>query len=171
MRILVTGGTGYIGSHGEHNPSPYLEKMEIGANNPYGRTKEQVEDILADLGAADLRWHIALLRYFNPVGAHPSGRIGEDPQGIPNKEDPRRRRCRRSHRPLPVRLRRVRPGIHRVQGRNQLLALGRQLAPGLPAVRGRFHQGQPAKYPEYAAKKQLLALDSPPEPAAGPQRG
>ena len=58
--------------------------MEIGANNPYGRTKEQVEDILSDLGAADSRWHIALLRYFNPVGAHPSGRIGEDPQGIPN---------------------------------------------------------------------------------------
>ena len=58
--------------------------MEIGANNPYGRTKEQIEDILADLGAADDRWHIALLRYFNPVGAHPSGRIGEDPQGIPN---------------------------------------------------------------------------------------
>ena len=70
--------------YGAHNPSPYLEKMEIGANNPYGRTKEQIEDILSDLGDADERWHIALLRYFNPVGAHPSGRIGEDPQGIPN---------------------------------------------------------------------------------------
>jgi UDP-glucose 4-epimerase len=70
--------------YGEHNPIPYVEKMEIGANNPYGRTKEQIEDILSDLGAADDRWHIALLRYFNPVGAHPSGRIGEDPQGIPN---------------------------------------------------------------------------------------
>ncbi|WP_258802758.1 UDP-glucose 4-epimerase GalE [Pseudarthrobacter sp. NS4] len=70
--------------YGEHNPIPYVEKMEIGANNPYGRTKEQIEDILSDLGAADPRWHIALLRYFNPVGAHPSGRIGEDPQGIPN---------------------------------------------------------------------------------------
>lgn len=70
--------------YGEHNPIPYVEKMEIGANNPYGRTKEQIEDILSDLGEADARWHIALLRYFNPVGAHPSGRIGEDPQGIPN---------------------------------------------------------------------------------------
>lgn len=70
--------------YGEHNPIPYVERMEIGANNPYGRGKEQIEDILADLGAADSRWHIALLRYFNPVGVHPSGRIGEDPQGIPN---------------------------------------------------------------------------------------
>ena len=70
--------------YGEHNPIPYVEKMEIGANNPYGRAKEQIEDILSDLGDADPRWHIALLRYFNPVGAHPSGRIGEDPQGVPN---------------------------------------------------------------------------------------
>ena len=58
--------------------------MEIGANNPYGRTMVHIVDILSDLGAADERWHIALLRYFNPVGAHHSGRIGEDPQGIPN---------------------------------------------------------------------------------------
>lgn len=52
--------------------------------HPCGRTKEQIEDILSDLGTADPSWRIALLRYFNPVGAHPSGRIGEDPQGIPN---------------------------------------------------------------------------------------
>jgi UDP-glucose 4-epimerase len=82
VRSIVFSSSATV--YGEHNPSPYLEKMEIGANNPYGRTKEQIEDILADLGAADDRWHIALLRYFNPVGAHPSGRIGEDPQGIPN---------------------------------------------------------------------------------------
>jgi UDP-glucose 4-epimerase len=82
VRSLVFSSSATV--YGEHNPAPYLEKMEIGANNPYGRTKEQVEDILTDLGAADSRWHIALLRYFNPVGAHPSGRIGEDPQGIPN---------------------------------------------------------------------------------------
>ncbi|CAI3801554.1 UDP-glucose 4-epimerase GalE [Pseudarthrobacter sp. MM222] len=82
VRSIVFSSSATV--YGEHNPSPYLEKMEIGANNPYGRTKEQIEDILADLGAADERWHIALLRYFNPVGAHPSGRIGEDPQGIPN---------------------------------------------------------------------------------------
>ena len=82
MRSIVFSSSATV--YGEHNPIPYVEKMEIGANNPYGRTKEQIEDILADLGAADDRWHIALLRYFNPVGAHPSGRIGEDPQGIPN---------------------------------------------------------------------------------------
>ncbi|MDN4643053.1 UDP-glucose 4-epimerase GalE [Arthrobacter sp. PsM3] len=82
VRSIVFSSSATV--YGEHNPVPYLEKMEIGANNPYGRTKEQVEDILADLGAADGRWQIALLRYFNPVGAHPSGRIGEDPQGIPN---------------------------------------------------------------------------------------
>ncbi|WP_426990148.1 UDP-glucose 4-epimerase GalE [Pseudarthrobacter sp. Y6] len=82
VRSIVFSSSATV--YGEHNPIPYVEKMEIGANNPYGRTKEQIEDILADLGAADSRWHIALLRYFNPVGAHPSGRIGEDPQGIPN---------------------------------------------------------------------------------------
>jgi UDP-glucose 4-epimerase len=82
VRSLVFSSSATV--YGEHNPIPYVEKMEIGANNPYGRTKEQIEDILSDLGDADPRWHIALLRYFNPVGAHPSGRIGEDPQGIPN---------------------------------------------------------------------------------------
>ena len=82
VRTIVFSSSATV--YGEHNPVPYIEKMEIGANNPYGRTKEQIEDILSDLGAADERWHVALLRYFNPVGAHPSGRIGEDPQGIPN---------------------------------------------------------------------------------------
>jgi UDP-glucose 4-epimerase len=52
--------------------------------NPYGRTKLMIEDLLRDLHQADPQWNIALLRYFNPVGAHPSGRIGEDPNGIPN---------------------------------------------------------------------------------------
>lgn len=52
--------------------------------NPYGRSKLMVEEVLQDLAAADPRWAIALLRYFNPVGAHASGRIGEDPNGIPN---------------------------------------------------------------------------------------
>ncbi|MBG6084498.1 UDP-glucose 4-epimerase GalE [Zhihengliuella flava] len=70
--------------YGDRNPYPYTEDMEIGAMNPYGRTKEQIEDILTDIGAADDAWRIGLLRYFNPVGAHESGRIGEDPQGIPN---------------------------------------------------------------------------------------
>jgi len=55
-----------------------------GVTNPYGRTKSMIEDILRDIHNADPAWNIALLRYFNPVGAHESGLIGEDPQGIPN---------------------------------------------------------------------------------------
>ncbi len=67
------------------------DRMPIGEDcptgqptNPYGRSKLMVEEILRDLAATDPRWSIALLRYFNPVGAHASGRIGEDPHGIPN---------------------------------------------------------------------------------------
>ncbi|MCB4208162.1 UDP-glucose 4-epimerase GalE [Arthrobacter sp. UM1] len=70
--------------YGNRAVAPMVEKMELDADNPYGRTKEQIEDILADLGASDSRWSVALLRYFNPVGAHESGRIGEDPKGVPN---------------------------------------------------------------------------------------
>lgn len=54
------------------------------ATNPYGRTKLQIEEILADLAKADPEWSVICLRYFNPIGAHPSGLIGEDPNGIPN---------------------------------------------------------------------------------------
>ncbi len=60
------------------------EDFPLGASNPYGRTKLMIEDMLRDLYASDHEWSISLLRYFNPVGAHPSGRIGEDPSGIPN---------------------------------------------------------------------------------------
>jgi UDP-glucose 4-epimerase len=63
---------------------PVAEDFPIGATNPYGRTKQMIEEILKDLALADSRWNIALLRYFNPVGAHSSGRIGEDPNDIPN---------------------------------------------------------------------------------------
>ncbi|MGP5608912.1 UDP-glucose 4-epimerase GalE [Arthrobacter rhombi] len=62
----------------------YTEDLPLDAMNPYGRTKMHIEQILKDLAAADGRWKIANLRYFNPVGAHESGRIGEDPQGLPN---------------------------------------------------------------------------------------
>ncbi|MGP5227090.1 UDP-glucose 4-epimerase GalE [Arthrobacter rhombi] len=62
----------------------YTEDLPLDAMNPYGRTKMHIEQILKDLAAADERWKIANLRYFNPVGAHESGRIGEDPQGLPN---------------------------------------------------------------------------------------
>ena len=63
---------------------PLTEDMPTGCTNPYGWTKYMSEQILRDLAAADSRFHIVLLRYFNPVGAHESGRIGEDPSGIPN---------------------------------------------------------------------------------------
>ena len=68
-----------------HNPIPYKEDMPTGdVSNPYGRTKYMVEEILKDLYNSDNDWSIALLRYFNPIGAHESGLIGEDPNGIPN---------------------------------------------------------------------------------------
>ncbi len=70
--------------YGVPDSVPLTEDAPTGANNPYGRTKVMIEEILTDVAAADPTWHIALLRYFNPVGAHPSGRIGEDPDGIPN---------------------------------------------------------------------------------------
>ena len=71
--------------YGENNPSPYQEEMPTGnPTNNYGYTKLVVEQMLEKVAAADSRWSIALLRYFNPVGAHQSGQIGEDPQGIPN---------------------------------------------------------------------------------------
>ena len=70
--------------YGQNNNPPLQEDMPFGlAINPYGWTKLMMEQILRDLHTADPSWNIALLRYFNPVGAHPSGRIGEDPQGIP----------------------------------------------------------------------------------------
>ena len=70
--------------YGEPESMPLIEKMNMDAQSCYGRTKEHIEDMLVDLAASDPKWNIALLRYFNPVGAHESGRIGEDPAGIPN---------------------------------------------------------------------------------------
>jgi UDP-glucose 4-epimerase len=63
---------------------PISEDVPFSATNPYGRTKLMIEEILRDLYVSDNEWGIALLRYFNPIGAHESGRIGEDPNGIPN---------------------------------------------------------------------------------------
>ncbi len=63
---------------------PLKEDMPLGATNPYGRTKYFIEEILRDVYVSDNSWSIALLRYFNPIGAHESGTIGEDPKGIPN---------------------------------------------------------------------------------------
>ncbi|PHA03091.1 UDP-glucose 4-epimerase GalE [Bacillus pseudomycoides] len=63
---------------------PIFEECSLGATNPYGRTKQMIEEMLRDLYVSDHDWSVALLRYFNPIGAHKSGRIGEDPSGIPN---------------------------------------------------------------------------------------
>lgn len=76
--------------YGTNPQIQYTEDLPIGAVNPYGRTKAMVEEMLRDLSATDslkssgTPWKIALLRYFNPIGAHESGKIGEDPNGIPN---------------------------------------------------------------------------------------
>lgn len=70
--------------YGDPASVPIREDFPLSATNPYGRTKLFLEEILRDLHVSDNRFNIALLRYFNPVGAHPSGLIGEDPNGIPN---------------------------------------------------------------------------------------
>tara|TARA_B110000503_G_scaffold24161_1_gene38004 strand:+ start:2935 stop:3951 length:1017 start_codon:yes stop_codon:yes gene_type:complete len=70
--------------YGDPISVPIREDFPVGPTSPYGRTKLMVEDILADWQAANPEWSVGRLRYFNPVGAHPSGRIGEDPQGTPN---------------------------------------------------------------------------------------
>ncbi len=70
--------------YGLPETTPIDESFPLSATNPYGRTKLMIEDILRDVSVADPSWSIALLRYFNPIGAHESGRIGEDPFDIPN---------------------------------------------------------------------------------------
>ena len=70
--------------YGDPASVPIREDFPTGPTNPYGRTKWMMEFVLSDLAAADPAWRVALLRYFNPVGAHASGRIGEDPNGLPN---------------------------------------------------------------------------------------
>jgi UDP-glucose 4-epimerase len=70
--------------YGMNNVSPLTEDLPTSATNPYGYTKVMIEQILQDVAVSDAEWSIALLRYFNPIGAHASGLIGEDPTGIPN---------------------------------------------------------------------------------------
>lgn len=70
--------------YGLNNISPLKEELPLSTTNPYGSTKLMIEQILRDLYNSDNKWSIALLRYFNPIGAHDSGRIGENPNGIPN---------------------------------------------------------------------------------------
>lgn len=75
--------------YGSPKSVPIREDFPLSTTNPYGSTKLMIENILRDLYVADPTWSIALLRYFNPVGAHESGLIGEDPNGIPNNLMPR----------------------------------------------------------------------------------
>lgn len=82
VRNLVFSSSATV--YGDPHRVPITEDFPLSATNPYGRSKLMIEEILGDLYKADPSWNIALLRYFNPIGAHPSGRIGEDPNGIPN---------------------------------------------------------------------------------------
>lgn len=82
VRSLVFSSSATV--YGDPHSVPIHEDFPLSATNPYGRSKLMIEEILRDLSRADDSWHIALLRYFNPVGAHESGLIGEDPGGIPN---------------------------------------------------------------------------------------
>ena len=82
VKTLVFSSSATV--YGDPHSVPIREDFPLSATNPYGRSKLMIEDILRDAAAAESQWRIALLRYFNPVGAHESGLIGEDPQGIPN---------------------------------------------------------------------------------------
>jgi UDP-glucose 4-epimerase len=82
VKTLVFSSSATV--YGDPHSVPISESFPLSATNPYGRSKLMIEDILRDLYRADDTWRIALLRYFNPVGAHASGLIGEDPNGIPN---------------------------------------------------------------------------------------
>ena len=82
VRTLVFSSSANV--YGDPATVPICEDAQLSATNPYGRSKLMIEQVLRDLAAGDPAWRIALLRYFNPVGAHASGLIGEDPNGIPN---------------------------------------------------------------------------------------
>ncbi|MBK9446944.1 MAG: UDP-glucose 4-epimerase GalE [Betaproteobacteria bacterium] len=82
VRRLVFSSSATV--YGEPQRVPIREDFPLSATNPYGRSKLMIEEVLRDLCCSDPRWQIALLRYFNPVGAHESGLIGEDPNGVPN---------------------------------------------------------------------------------------
>ena len=82
VKTLVFSSSATV--YAETLDQPLHEGSVIGSSSPYGRTKLMVEQILADVVTSDPTWSITALRYFNPVGAHPSGHLGEDPQGVPN---------------------------------------------------------------------------------------
>lgn len=82
LRTVVFSSSATV--YGDPASVPIREDFPVAPTNPYGRSKLMVEEILREAAAADPRWRVALLRYFNPVGAHASGLIGEDPNGVPN---------------------------------------------------------------------------------------
>ncbi len=82
VKTLVFSSSATV--YGDPASVPIREDFPLSATNPYGRSKLMIEDVLRDIAKADDTWRIALLRYFNPVGAHASGTLGEDPNGIPN---------------------------------------------------------------------------------------
>ena len=82
VKTLVFSSSATV--YGDPASVPITEDFPLSATNPYGRSKLMIEDMLRDLALSDPSWRIALLRYFNPVGAHESGLIGEEPSGIPN---------------------------------------------------------------------------------------
>lgn len=82
VKTLVFSSSATV--YGDPETVPIQEHFQLHTTNPYGTSKLQIEQILQDIAHADKEWKIAILRYFNPVGAHPSGLIGEDPNGIPN---------------------------------------------------------------------------------------
>jgi UDP-glucose 4-epimerase len=82
VRTIVFSSSATV--YGESASVPIREDFPLSASNPYGRSKLMIEEILRDVATTDSAWCVALLRYFNPVGAHSSGLIGEDPNGIPN---------------------------------------------------------------------------------------
>lgn len=82
VKTLVFSSSATV--YGETQDMPLQEDVPMGATNPYGRSKMMVEQIMADVVVSDPSWSMTALRYFNPVGAHPSGLMGEDPQGVPN---------------------------------------------------------------------------------------
>ena len=82
VKTLVFSSSATV--YGDPHAVPICEDFPLSATNPYGRSKLMIEEILGDVARSDAAWRIALLRYFNPVGAHETGLIGEDPHGIPN---------------------------------------------------------------------------------------
>jgi UDP-glucose 4-epimerase len=84
VKKLIFSSSATVYGTPDELPLKETSRVGVGVTNPYGQTKYMIEQILRDLVVSDPTWSVTLLRYFNPVGAHPSGRIGEDPNGLPN---------------------------------------------------------------------------------------